>query len=140
MSRAIRRDRLLGLGGLAVVAAGLVYLYTFDPNQPGHYPACPTRTLFHIDCPGCGAARGLHALLHGDLARAVDHNLLLVATLPLVIGLTAYWAYGRFVTPTTSRRRLPGSLAWGFFALAIAFALVRNLPWAPFTYLASDAS
>ena len=89
-SKAIRRDRMLGLGGLAVVA--------------------------------------------------VDHNLLLVATLPVVIGLTAYWAYGRFVTPTTSRRRLPGSLAWGFFALAIAFALVRNLPWAPFTYLASDAS
>ena len=80
------RNRLLGLGGLAAVAGGLVYLYLFDPNQPGHYPACPTQTLFGVDCPGCGTARALHALVHGDVARAIDHNILLVVTLPVLVG------------------------------------------------------
>ncbi len=133
------RSRLLAIGGLGAVAGGLVYLYLFDPNQPGHYPACPTRTLFHVDCPGCGAARCLHALLHGDLSRAVDHNVLLVASLPVVVGIAAYWAWGRFVG-SAPVRRVPSGLAWGFFAVAVVFAVLRNLPWAPLTYLASAAS
>ena len=137
------RNRLLGLGGAVVAAAaviaGLAYLYTFDPNQPGHYPSCPTRAMFGVDCPGCGTARALHALLHGDLARAIDHNLLLIAALPLIIAMTGYWAWGRFVGPVPSRR-MPSGLAWGFFAVAVVFAVLRNLPWAPLTYLGSGAS
>jgi hypothetical protein len=132
-------SRLAGLGGLLLVVAGLAYLYAFDPNQPGHYPACPTRTLFHVDCPGCGTARALHALLHGDLAGAADHNVLLVVTLPFVIAALGYWAWGRFVRPLPVRR-LPGGLAWGFLALAVVFAVLRNLPWEPLAYLASAAS
>jgi hypothetical protein len=126
------------VGGLGAVAAGLIYLYVFDPNEPGHYPLCPTRTVFGVDCPGCGAARCLHALLHGDIARALDHNLLLVVTLPLLIGLVGYWAWGRFVRPERPSR-LPRHLAWGFAAVALVFAVARNLPMEPFTYLASGA-
>jgi hypothetical protein len=131
--------RLLGLGGLAVVAAGLAYLFAFDPNQPGHYPACPTAALFGVDCPGCGTARALHALLHGDLARAADHNVLLVVVLPFVAAAAGYWAWSRFVRPLPERR-LPARLGWGVLAVAVAFAVLRNLPWEPLTYLASGAS
>ncbi|MGH9116372.1 MAG: DUF2752 domain-containing protein [Acidimicrobiales bacterium] len=135
------RLRLLGLGGLAAVAGGLVYLYLFDPNQPGHYPACPTRSLFGVDCPGCGAARALHALVHGGVARAIDHNILLVVALPVLVAVGAYWAWGRIVRPVSnSALRAPSRFAWGFFAIAVGFAVLRNLPWAPFTYLASAAS
>jgi hypothetical protein len=130
---------VLGIGGLALLAAGLVYLYVFDPNQPGHYPLCPTRTLFHVDCPGCGAARCLHALLHGDLARALDHNVLLVVTLPFVLVLAGWWAWDFFVRPIRPVR-LPSWFGWAFLAVAVVFAVVRNLPWEPLTYLASRAS
>jgi Protein of unknown function (DUF2752) len=133
------RHRAIGLGVVAVIGAGLAYLYTFDPNEPGHYPACPTKALFGVDCPGCGAARCLHALLHGDLGRAVDHNVFLVAVLPLLVGFTAYWAWGRFVHPVR-HDRLPMAVAWGFAALALGFAVARNLPWEPLTYLAAAAS
>lgn len=133
------RHRAVGLGALAVVGAGLVYLYAFDPNQPGHFPACPTRSTFGVDCPGCGAARCLHALLHGDIGRAFDHNLLLVTVLPLIVGYTAYWAWGLFVRPVR-HDRAPMAVVWGFLAIALVFAVARNLPWEPLTYLASGAS
>jgi hypothetical protein len=124
---------------VAALVAGLGYLYAFDPNQPGHYPACPTRTMFGVDCPGCGAARCIHALLHGDVGRALDHNVLLVAVLPLLVGFTAYWAWGQFLRPVRPAR-LPMTVIWGFVAFAVGFAVVRNLPWEPLTYLASTAS
>jgi hypothetical protein len=133
------RHRAVGLGLLAALVAGLAYVYAFDPNEPGHYPACPTRAVFGVDCPGCGAARCIHALLHGDLGRALDHNVLLVAVLPVLAGFTAYWAWGQFVRPVRPAR-LPMAVVWGFVAVAVGFAVVRNLPWEPLTYLASAAS
>jgi hypothetical protein len=133
------RHRAVGLGFVAAVVAGLGYVYAFDPNEAGHYPSCPTRSVFGVDCPGCGAARCIHALLHGDLARAFDHNVLLVVALPLIVGFTGYWAWGQFVRPVRPAR-LPMQVVWGFVAIAVGFGLVRNLPWEPLTYLASAAS
>ncbi|NQW73490.1 MAG: DUF2752 domain-containing protein, partial [Actinobacteria bacterium] len=73
-----RRRRLLAplVAGAAAVA-GCLLVFAVDPNEPGHYPICPTRALLGIDCPGCGLMRGTHDLLHGNLAGAVDHNLLI---------------------------------------------------------------
>ena len=48
------------------------------------YPPCPSKLLLGVDCPGCGGLRGTHDLLHGDVAGALDHNLLLIPFLAML--------------------------------------------------------
>src|SRR5512147_2498651 len=67
--------------GAAVGALGVVAVR--DPNQAGSYGFCPLHALTGLDCPFCGGLRGTHALLHGDVSTALDHNLLL----PLYLGV-----------------------------------------------------
>jgi hypothetical protein len=80
----------------AVAAAGIAavgYVALVDPNEGGHFPACPTQTLFGVDCPGCGGIRSAHALLRGDVAGAADHNLAALVLIP--IALLAFLAWAR---------------------------------------------
>ena len=100
---------------------------------------CPTLALFGIDCPGCGGLRATHALAHGDIVTAFDHNALFVVLVPLLVGLWAVWAYRAWtgVTPPRSRRRDMIARAAPVVVLIVAmvFAVVRNFV----PYLASGA-
>jgi hypothetical protein len=111
-------------------AAALGYLYAVDPNQPGHYPICPTKFLLGIDCPGCGIMRGTFDLVHGDVSGALDHNLLLAVMVPLAIAAWAVWAWrswtGRHPAVTTlqARRRQHAMIA--ALVVLVVFGVVRN--------------
>lgn len=115
-------------GALTVGALG--YLFAVDPNEPGHYPLCPTKALLGIDCPGCGCMRGLYALTHGDLAGAADHNLLLLLAVPFAVVLWVRWLMRawRGVSPAVSMRtfRLRNRLMIIALVAILAFGVVRN--------------
>ena len=66
----------MDVGGRAA-AVGVGFLALRDPNQSGSYGFCPLHSLTGLDCPFCGGLRGTSALLHGDIATALDHNVLL---------------------------------------------------------------
>lgn len=127
-----RRRRLVApLGTLALSIAALGYLAAVDPNQPGHYPLCPTRALFGVDCPGCGMLRGTHDLVTGNLAGALDHNVLLVVLVPLSIVLWVRWvlrAWRGQTPPVTYRqfRRRNTVLIVSLVAI-LAFGVLRNV-------------
>jgi hypothetical protein len=126
-----RARRMAGpLGALAGTAAGLGYLAAVDPNQPGHYPLCPTRALFGVDCPGCGLMRGTHDLVTGNVAGALDHNVLLVLIVPLVAVLWARWArrswVGRSSEITYAQFRRRNTVMIVSLVLVLAFGVVRN--------------
>lgn len=124
--------------GFGVIAA-TGYIRLVDPNEPGHYPMCPTLALLGIDCPGCGGLRATHALANGDIAAAMDHNALFVALVPLLIGLWAVWLSRAWtgVTParTPTRDRIARAAPMVVLVIAMAFAVVRNFV----PYLASGA-
>jgi hypothetical protein len=119
---------------LATLAAGV--LYRFDPLRVSFYPRCPLYLLTGLYCPGCGALRAGHALLHGRLEQALGYNLLAVAAAP---GL-AYSGLARASAPWLRRRLpspfIPAPLIWSGLAVLLAFTVLRNLPYPPFSLLA----
>lgn len=133
-ARLDERSRWRRMLGPAATAAGVVaavgVIRVVDPNEPGHYPMCPTLALFGIDCPGCGGLRATHALAHGDIATAFDQNALFVVLVPLLIGLWVMWAYRAWtgVTPprTPTRDAVARAAPIIVLVVAMAFAVVRN--------------
>ena len=123
------------LGLLATVAVGAAVLWQFDPHVAGNpLPPCPSLWLTGLFCPGCGTTRALHALLHGDLPGALAMNPLMVLSLPPVAVLLAQ-ALDVLPKPLEPlARRLANARAWA--VVVIGYAVLRNLPWPPFSWLA----
>ena len=123
------RPRRLALP--AVVGAATValtgYVAAVDPNQPGHYPLCPTYALAGIYCPGCGMLRATHDLTHGDLAGALQRNPIAPLLLAGLVALFALWVVSRWTGRPlhwTPGRWTPWLVAGGF----VLFMVARNVP------------
>ena len=76
-----------------------------------HLLTCPSKHLFHIDCPGCGMQRSVLALLEGDIVKSLS---LYPATIPIfmLLGYTFLhlkfdFSKGAFI------------IKWGYIACAI---------------------
>jgi hypothetical protein len=116
-------------------ALGFVLLGFNWPRVTGILPPCSVRELTGLYCPGCGGTRCATNLLKGDLPGAFTMNPLLfvlgsVATGLLATAVIREWKGNAPVIP-----QLPAWPAWVLVGLVIAFGLVRNLPWWPFTLL-----
>ena len=115
--------------GLALATA---YVAAVDPAAGGLVPPCPFHALTGLWCPGCGMTRATHHLLRGDIVGSVRFNVLL----PFVLTLIAL-AWFDWYARTIGRRpvlagRLPAWATTAAVAVAVAFAVVRNLPGADF--------
>ncbi|HNU08177.1 MAG TPA: DUF2752 domain-containing protein [Pyrinomonadaceae bacterium] len=122
-----------------VFAAGMmvggVLLVVKDPGQSSIFPACPLLSVTGFACPGCGVTRGLHALFHGDVLKALDFNVLIpvysILLGILLVSLVLAAVRGRGV----NFNRIPPSMIYGVLVLGVAFAILRNLPFEPFNIL-----
>jgi hypothetical protein len=117
----------------AVAAAAAVAgcLLVRDPNDAGAYPLCPFRALTGWDCPGCGALRGLRALVGGDVAVAVDQNLLLVAAVPFLLWRWFSWTRSRVRAEPSTGWAVPAPVLYTLLAITCVFWVLRNLPGVP---------
>lgn len=93
-------------------------------------------TTTGIYCPGCGAQRALYHLLHGDIVAALRCNLLLVASLPVLAVIA-----GRCLIRLWKHQPLPSLVPqpWQIklaVVVLILFTVLRNIHFAPFTFLA----
>lgn len=113
------------VGALGVMAA-LSLLFALDPAEGGPFPPCPWRALTGLLCPGCGALRGTHALLHGYLAEAWRYNQLWLMVAPL-LGAAFLWASLRAWGVPLPAARVPAGALWGMLLAVIAFGVLRNL-------------
>jgi len=130
----------LSLGAPLLVAASTTLVcaavWVGDPTTPGGpLPVCPTKALLGIDCPGCGSARMLYSLMHGDVAAAARFNALGLLAVVLLVWAYAAWTYGR-----ATGRRVRGwqHQRWSAMVALLlvgAWFVVRNLPFPPFSAL-----
>ena len=143
--KALHPARVAGLHPLPLIVLGLlagvaiVVLWFVDPRQFA-LSSCSLHEVTGLYCPGCGATRATHQLLHGELISALRYNALWVLSLPIVL-----YCMASELRRLTRGRPLPGDLVrnrWflvGAFAVAILFGLLRNLPVYPFVLLVPPA-
>ena len=122
----VKRPTLLA-GGLLAVS---VLLHLRDPHRSGSWGYCPWLMLTGTYCPGCGSLRAVNDLGDGRFGAAASSNLLFVGSLPLVGYLYVRWFVDRWrgVRRYVAPRRLYVYIAV-FVAVALAFTVVRNLPF-----------
>ena len=131
------RPRIGWPAALAAVlaVAGVWALRHFDPNVAGNpFPPCLFHLITGLWCPGCGMTRCAHALVHLNFARAFSMNALVMLAAPvlaLLYARSAGWLSAEF---SARLRPLTSLTLW--FVLVVVFAVLRNLPWAPFSWLA----
>lgn len=128
-------ERVLAASGVLAFAAGSAFVWYFDPTKVGFFPVCPLYSMTGLACPGCGLTRGFHALFHGDLLTALDHN----ALIPLFVLIFGFFFVSMVMVAVRGRGFLKlthsPKLLFGFFVLLVVFGVLRNLPFYPFTFL-----
>ena len=133
-----RRLAPLAVGGLT--AAATLAVTWWNPDDAGA-PLCPSKFMFGVDCPFCGTTRATAALARGQLGRALDHNVMWVALMPVIGVAFVLWVVSAFrdrPMPTVSLPR------WVWIALGVAFVafgVARNFDATGFTrWLGADAA
>lgn len=124
--------------GIAVCFGGAVgYALLVDPTSSDAFapPTCIVKLTTGFDCPGCGGTRAFWYLLHGNLPQAARHHALFVFAVPFLVYMYVAWSaklvFKRDVLPMLR----PSSLSLILFLVAWGvFSVLRNLPWAPFTW------
>jgi hypothetical protein len=124
------------LGVAAVAVGGCAAIWLANPTVPGGIlPVCPTKALLGIDCPGCGSLRMIYSLLHFDMAAAARFNALGLVAVALLLWAYVAWIYGRLAG---RQIRSWQHLRWSApvaLLLTLAWFVVRNLEFGPFTAL-----
>lgn len=131
---ATKRWKYILLPGFIVVM--LFFRYT-EPVGHAILPPCLFHYFTGLHCPGCGAARALEALAHGDVIAAAGYNLLLTA----FVAAGFVYLFLEQVQALSGRRLIPDErlktrAAWLLVFIVILFGILRNIPIYPFTYLA----
>lgn len=117
----------MGLGLLAGLALAALY-FRLDPALYP-FPRCIVHWLSGLHCPGCGAQRAIHALLHGRIQQAVGYNLLAALAAPII----AFGAVTELRGWLTKQPRRYSFLyrpwfGWSVVTFTLLFTVLRNLP------------
>jgi len=83
LKKIFKNRRFKAAAVLFTAAVCILVLYLLNPAKYTYYPTCYLYLLTGKLCPGCGGMRGMHQLLHGNLAEALKYNLLLAAVVPV---------------------------------------------------------
>ena len=121
------KARLAGLV-LAATALGLAaVVFFFDPTTHHFYPRCQFHRLTGWNCPGCGMTRALYALLHGNLAAALQDNALFILGLGAAMIRGAWFGWNSF-RGRVNGEFFPAKFLWLLLAGVLVFTVLRNLP------------
>ena len=124
-------------------------LFWVDPSRRAIFPVCQFHRLTGLNCPGCGGLRATHHLLHGRVATAFHHNMLVVIAPPL-LGLAALrWlirkrevqapqeisVHSPPVIGSGSKKNRHLWLWTGLIVVIVLFGILRNVPHPAFAWM-----
>lgn len=119
----------------AVFVTAFSAVFIFNPAKSKIFPPCLFKTITGFYCPGCGSLRAVHQLMHGHFIEAFRLNPLMVlfAVIMVVIFIV-------FLIPSEKIKHLRSKfskmpIALIVLVIIIAYWILRNLPFYPFTLL-----
>jgi hypothetical protein len=120
---------------LACFGSAVAYVLAREPiDGAADQTTCLLKFTTGYDCPGCGGTRAFFFLIQGNLPAAARHHLVFVFAVPFLAYLYAAWA-GNLVFGWKLPQLRPGPGLVGILVSSLAaFTVLRNLPWAPFTW------
>lgn len=77
----------LAMAAIAAIAIGMTVLYLYNPLEHSFYPRCPFFVWTGLKCPGCGTARAMHQLVHGNILAAIRFNGILAVAIPVLVAI-----------------------------------------------------
>jgi hypothetical protein len=130
---AVTIERILAGIGLIFGSVGVFVVARFNPSTSNFFPVCPLHALTGYSCPGCGLTRGFHSLFHGDIVSALMFNVML----PIYLIIFIYIGISFLFVVTRGRGlnflAFSPRMVYAFFMLSLVFAILRNLPFYPFS-------
>ena len=127
---------LAPLAILGCVGAAGTYVLGNDPTDATLDPVgpCAFKALTGLDCPGCGGTRMVWYLLHGDVLQAVRHHIVALIAIPILAWAYVVFAAKRLFGVQLPSKRIPLVAVLGYLVFWLVFAVLRNLPCAPFDW------
>ena len=133
-----RPKQILFIAGALLLLLMAWVLYRADPRESPFIP-CVFHSLTGLYCPGCGSARGVYLLLHGDISGAVRMNPIIPVSLPLIVyGLTDFALLEGWGIKLPPRKISLKAVAFILSALLV-YGVLRNLPIPAFEILRPPA-
>ena len=127
---------LVACAAFVLSVAALAMVSAFPPSQFNFYPKCMMYQWTGLHCPGCGGTRAVHELSQGRLQDAIRMNALVILFLPILMAALV-WQYFTHDQKKPFFQLVTGpKSAWAIAILVIGFGVLRNIPIAPFTWLA----
>ena len=127
-------NRYLKISIFILAAGAILLLYFLVEPKDGNLPKCIFHEITSLYCPGCGVQRSFHALLNGHVLKAMDYNLLFILFLPLIMLFIFNFIRNRKYSQSSFVYKSNFSIA--VLTVVLCFWIFRNLPFAPFTWLA----
>ena len=127
---------LVASAAIVLAVAALSLVSAFPPTQFNFYPKCMMYQWTGLHCPGCGGTRAVHELSQGRFLDAIQMNALVILFLPLLMAALV-WQYFAHDQKKPFLQLVTGpKSAWAIAILVIGFGALRNIPIAPFSWLA----
>ncbi|MDH7446851.1 DUF2752 domain-containing protein [Aquimarina sp. 2201CG14-23] len=117
----------------------LRYYYLNDPalnTGNSYFPGCIFHSLTGYHCPGCGSQRAIHDLLNGRILQALQHNFLFIILAMVVVFKGYYYISKKVFNKNITDWTYNKYLTYAILILVISYWILRNIPVAPFCYLA----
>lgn len=111
-----------------VFLVGLVCVYYFiDPSKSSLFLKCPLKSVSGYDCPGCGAQRAFHELLHFRFLEAFKYNPLFVLSIVVTIVFVLIKFFGSEKLKTEISNFLRSKIfVFSLLIIVLVFLLLRN--------------
>jgi hypothetical protein len=125
---------LAPLAVLGCMAAAFTYVLQNNPTDAHGDPLgpCAFKALTGYDCPGCGGTRMVWYLLHGNIYEAARYHVVALLAVPVLVWTYIVWTVQRLTGYKLPTKRIPLGVILGYLIAWFVFAVLRNLPWAPF--------